>query len=519
MNFRLIDSGWDTEFDDAAANCHDELFIVTPFLQLSAVQHLFSGRPRKVSVITRFALEDLYAGVSSTDALSWLLEQGAEIKGVRNLHAKAYIFDDKRAFVTSANLTWAALIRNHELGFVTTDGTVVRECRAYFTRLWEKASGPLSRSELENWKSQIDTTRSAGGQPQSRDKLGDFGANLDISPHLPPDIHFEIGSQALVKFFGRSGERISRTLSVFEEVRDSGSHWACNYPASIPPARVEEGATIFLSHLVGEPDDIVVYGRAVALAHDRVRDRATPEEIEARPWKKDWPLYLRIRDATFVNGTLQNGIPLSELMDALRHDSFASTQSNFHANAEDGGTRNTNPRMAFRQRPDVMLTREGALWLNTRLEQAFANHGTIPGTPLDTLDWPTPRNARPDDGLSEQARNLLRLLVARFREPWFALADRRTYYGYEEALVALGFTPQPGRIGPQLLPRGLEDLAFWIRDRGLPAITGLIVNKSGQREGLPGGDYFEVYGQPDGAEDWWRDELRQAKLFDWTPFL
>jgi hypothetical protein len=68
-------------------------------------------------------------------------------------------------------------------------------------------------------------------------------------------------------------------------------------------------------------------------------------------------------------------------------------------------------------------------------------------------------------------------------------------------------------------PRGLQDLAEWTRDNRLPAITGLIINKAGDRMGMPGGEFFKVYGQSDMAESWWQDQLRKAKSFDWSPYL
>src|SRR5258708_646958 len=136
MSFRLVETGWDAEFASASSSLAHELRIITPFVQLNAVQGLVTKRLRSLTLITRFNLDDLCAGVSSLDALEWLLKQGAAIRGIQNLHAKAYLFDDTRAIVTSANLTTAALVRNHELGFVTTDAPLIAECRAYFDRLW-----------------------------------------------------------------------------------------------------------------------------------------------------------------------------------------------------------------------------------------------------------------------------------------------------------------------------------------------------------------------------------------------
>ena len=45
-----------------------------------------------------------------------LLDAGASIRGIQNLHAKLYLFGTSRAIITSANLTEAALTRNQEFG-------------------------------------------------------------------------------------------------------------------------------------------------------------------------------------------------------------------------------------------------------------------------------------------------------------------------------------------------------------------------------------------------------------------
>ena len=80
-------------------------------------------------MLTRFNLNHFYEGVSDFAALHALLRHGAEVKGVRHLHAKMYIFGKHQAFVTSANLTEAAINRNHELGFVTDEKEFFDQCR------------------------------------------------------------------------------------------------------------------------------------------------------------------------------------------------------------------------------------------------------------------------------------------------------------------------------------------------------------------------------------------------------
>ena len=77
-----------------------------------------------------------------------LLDAGAQVRGVRKLHAKLYLFAS-RAIVTSANLTKAALDSNHAFGLVTDDATIIATCRTYFNDLWQRGASNLSYNEIE----------------------------------------------------------------------------------------------------------------------------------------------------------------------------------------------------------------------------------------------------------------------------------------------------------------------------------------------------------------------------------
>jgi hypothetical protein len=50
---------------------------------------------------------------------------------------------------------------------------------------------------------------------------------------------------------------------------------------------------------------------------------------------------------------------------------------------------NTDPRKAYRQQAAVELSAQGFVWLNDRLEKAFAQHGKLAPDVLEQLDWPT----------------------------------------------------------------------------------------------------------------------------------
>ena len=154
--FRLIDAGWDTELDRALQHDRSNVKIVSPFIKRRASERLFAqGQPTSLKVITRFNLADFAGGVSDIGALRRLLEAGAQLRGVRNLHAKLYLFGISRVIVTSANLTEAALLRNHEFGFVAADTAIIKRCQRYFDDLWARAGQNLTAERLDNWEKQL----------------------------------------------------------------------------------------------------------------------------------------------------------------------------------------------------------------------------------------------------------------------------------------------------------------------------------------------------------------------------
>jgi hypothetical protein len=385
MTFRLVDTGWDAVLADAIRADHSCARIVCRFIKKGAARRLLAyGRPQTLQIITRFNLGDFCAGVSDLAAFRLLLENGAVIRGVRNLHVKLYLFGDSRAIVTSANLTEAALLRNHEFGFVAEDTGIVAGCRQYFDDLWAKAKPDLTAARLAKWEQTITKYLATGARPASAKKLRDEGVNAGLAAEpveLP--VLVDEAPQAFVKFFGENPTRVTHSMDVFQEVQRSGCHWACTYPKGKRPRQVKDGAIIFMGRMVKEPNDILIYGRAIGMRHVPGRDDATAEDIARRDWKPRWPHYVRVHHAEFVGGTLANGISLNALMDALKSDAFAPTQRNAAK-----GNGNTNPRRAYRQQASVELTQEANAWLNERLQQAYLQHGRLAPAALEQLDWP-----------------------------------------------------------------------------------------------------------------------------------
>lgn len=395
LDFQLVDSGWDRVLREARATDHSELRIICPFIKNSVAERLLHrSRPQLIQVITRFDLNGFSDSVSDLSALRLLLENGAEIRGVKNLHAKLYLFGKSRVIVTSANLTESGLSRNHEFGFVAADAMIVNECLRYFDTLWSQAGENLVEARMAEWEQRVTNHLARGARRTFGVGLRDEGVDIGI-PTAPNELPAWVGDtgQAFVKFFGTGPYRVEHLKQILEEVRDSGCHWACTYPKGRRPRQVEDGAIMFMGRLVRNPKDIIIYGRAVGMRHVSGRDDATVAEKQLRSWKKDWPHYIRVHHAEFVAGTLANGISLGEMMHALKSDSFATTQRN--AASRKG---NVDPRKAYIRQPAVELSPQGMAWLNERLEAAFAQHGKLATSELEQLDWPTLPSQMKKDG-------------------------------------------------------------------------------------------------------------------------
>jgi len=380
----LVDRRWKEELHKAAMLGGSPLRIICPFIKLGALDQLLRPHRGPVQVITRYNLDDFSAGVSDLSSLRRLLSIGAEVRGVRGLHAKVYLFGDRRAVVTSANLTGSGLTGNHEFGVVSEAAPVLQACGDYFDALWAGCGPNLAPAQVTDWEVQVTAHRATGAPGFVGSELGDFGAEIRMVPPVAPiTLADQEGPPAFVKFLGQATNRAPLDHAILDELKSSGCHWALGYPADRRPRNVQDGSEMFMGRLTYDPTDIVIFGRATGMRHVDGRDDATDAEIADRDWKAIWPLYVRVHHAEFVTGTLRNGVSLNRLMDTLGQDAFASTQRNAAA-----GRGNVYPRASYRRQPSVRLSDQGHAWLNARFNEALRLHGLVSNEELAKLDWP-----------------------------------------------------------------------------------------------------------------------------------
>ena len=392
MSVQFVEAGWESEMRSGIAAGHGKLRLACPFIKDSVIARLLDqAELDEITVVTRFCLPDFARGVSDIAALRTLLDAGADVHGVHGLHAKVFVFGDRRAAVTSANLTETGLARNVEFGCVSEDAAFVAACDAYIQTL-HASTAIVSYQQLDDWDDLVKACLRGRGRRDPIDALPDHGtvttpASPPTSPAPPAPRTAQDGwaaesRRAWIKFAGRGNYRAPLSDAIIDEIARSGAFMFCSYPKnSGRPRRVHDGDTMFLSRMTHSPNDMRIIGRAIAIEHDDDRDLGTSAEIADRPWLSEWPYLIRVHHCKFIDGQLTDGISLDDLMEALGPASFQSTWKRRQAGEED-----VNPRASIMRKPDVRLSNQGFAWLTREFDEALARHGTIPEAELAELE-------------------------------------------------------------------------------------------------------------------------------------
>jgi hypothetical protein len=182
-----------------------------------------------------------------------------------------------------------------------------------------------------------------------------------------------------IKFFGKGDSKEVHSCPVRKYVNESGCHYACTF--SKRPRQVNTGDIVFISCMVGNPDDYAIFGRAEAIQHDQQRDNATPEEIKQRSWKKYWPVYLRIRNGAFIDGTMKDCPMLWK--DVLKE--FGPRIFNATKRRAERGEKDIDPKKSVMQKAYIRLSEEAGRWMDRKFQAALRENGAVDKDYLDSL--------------------------------------------------------------------------------------------------------------------------------------
>ena len=153
----LLPSPWGDEFAPLTDDAEKSLVLCAPYVGAGpcrVVRDRIEKRGRaesiQVDILTDLCRDNLLSG--ATDAASILNLMNAvpqtTVRFLPSLHAKVYIADDRRAIVTSGNLTDSGMWRNFEYGVRFDDRKTVALIRDDVLR-YSSLGSALSRSQLE----------------------------------------------------------------------------------------------------------------------------------------------------------------------------------------------------------------------------------------------------------------------------------------------------------------------------------------------------------------------------------
>ncbi|MCT8392972.1 phosphatidylserine/phosphatidylglycerophosphate/cardiolipin synthase family protein [Weissella confusa] len=187
MSIRIVTNNQNQEFLDGVLAAKSSIKIVTPFLSKAVIDELLMQKDLNVDItlITKFKSTDFLAGVNDLDALETLVDNGAKIYAVKNLHTKLFLFDAFKAIVGSANLTQNGLNNNSELGVTFQDDSeMISELQTYFDELKGQAKDyEVTLDLIHNERKNL-----AGAQVGAitgLDTKTNFGAATNVSEVVP----------------------------------------------------------------------------------------------------------------------------------------------------------------------------------------------------------------------------------------------------------------------------------------------------------------------------------------------
>jgi len=104
--------------DELISNSAKSIKMCVPYIKTSIIKDILMHKPSKVKLelITTSNLASFASGGSDICAIKQLINEGVKVYNYQGLHAKIYVFDDERAIITSANLTYNGLYKNYEYG-------------------------------------------------------------------------------------------------------------------------------------------------------------------------------------------------------------------------------------------------------------------------------------------------------------------------------------------------------------------------------------------------------------------
>jgi hypothetical protein len=148
----ILKTPWKEDLLQLVADSKESIKMMSPFVKTDICAEIFHSKQSNSSfeLITSFKLANIHNGSLDLAALNLILDKNGIVKNHSRLHAKIYIFDDKKAIITSGNLTFGGLVKNFEYGILVDDRKMIAQISHDFKALSNAdITGKIKKTDLE----------------------------------------------------------------------------------------------------------------------------------------------------------------------------------------------------------------------------------------------------------------------------------------------------------------------------------------------------------------------------------
>ena len=140
--------------------CTSSVFLCSPFIKEPVANRIIKTvKPSvDIQVLSRCRLDTFASEASDLSAIRKLVDHHIGVASDPLLHAKVYVFDDKKAILGSANLTPSGLSHNDEISLLFDDEATIRTLKGQFDYLLGRSS-ILSSFDLDYFAENLDRVR------------------------------------------------------------------------------------------------------------------------------------------------------------------------------------------------------------------------------------------------------------------------------------------------------------------------------------------------------------------------
>lgn len=134
---KIIRSTWRNQLMELVENTKKSIKIISPFLKEDIITELLLKKQTqtKIEFITSFKFSNYCTTQTDFSVFKIVSGVGGKIKVHSGINANIYIFDDKKAIISSGNLSENGLSKNYEYGILLEDKTLVSEVIADYNDL------------------------------------------------------------------------------------------------------------------------------------------------------------------------------------------------------------------------------------------------------------------------------------------------------------------------------------------------------------------------------------------------